>query len=1066
MATCSSCGQENRTGARFCDACGAPLDGGRSDVREVRKTVTVVFSDVVSSTALGERLDPESLRRVMSRYFDEVRTVLDRHGGTVEKFIGDAVMAVFGVPTLHEDDALRAVRAAVEIREALQALNAELEYERGVRISARIGIGTGEVVAGNASSSQAFVSGDAVNVAARLEQAAQPGSILVDEPTYELVKDAAAAEPVDALWLKGKAEPVRAFRLVTVAPAVAARRRRLDSAMVGRHRELLRLEATFEQAIGDRSCQLFTILGAAGVGKSRLAEEFLGGVGTNALVVRGRCLSYGDGITFFPLAQIVGEAADLAEDETPGAALTKIARLVREEQDGELVARRVAELIGLGEATLGAEESFAAVRRLFEVLAGPQPLVMVFDDLHWAEPMLLELVEYVADWSRDAPILVLCIARPELLDIRPHWAGGKLNATSLLLEPLRDEDCERLVRNLLGQAELPHDVVSRITAAAEGNPLFVEELMAVLIEEGVLSRRDGTWIARGDLSSIHVPRTISALLAARLDRLDEGERTLLQRAAIEGKQFHLGAIFELYPEAAPESVRAQLQALVRAELIRPDRARFGGEQAFRFRHLLIRDAAYESMPKETRAALHERYADWLEGRAGERMSEYEEFVGYHLEQAHRYLAELGPVDDSGSLLARRAAQLLASAGRRAGGRDDWPAAANLLARADALLSPDDLVRLEVMPDLGEALREIGDFEQAFTVLERATAQAAAAGDRRAEWRARAQSASARMHRRGTLEPLKELEEAARAFEDLGDATNVARTLRLVARAYLWLGRFGDAADAIGRALADVSAPRSLPQEVWLRRLRGEILFSGPEPLGEVVRYYESFRDWAREKGSRRGEEHALLQLARAHAMRGNFDQARELLADARAITSDLRLTVDGARDPAVAAGVVEMLAGDPVPAESAFRAGYDALAAMDERGFLSTLAVYLSHALYAQQRLDEAEQFAHISQEATPPGDVHPEVFIPAALAKIFASRGEHDRAIRLGREAVARADGSDYLLWQADARMDVAEVLRLAARPSDAAAAAEQAFRLYDQKGDVVSARRAREFRDQLVVT
>ncbi|MDQ4029824.1 MAG: AAA family ATPase, partial [Actinomycetota bacterium] len=626
-----------------------------------------MFSDVVSSTALGERLDPESLRRVMSRYFDEVRTVLDRHGGTVEKFIGDAVMAVFGVPTLHEDDALRAVRAAVEIREALQALNAELERERGFGISARIGISTGEVVAGNATSSQAFVSGDAVNVAARLEQAAQPGSILVDEPTYELVKDAAAAEPVDALRLKGKAEPVRAFRLVTVAPAVAARQRRLDSAMVGRHRELLRLEATFEQAVGDRSCQLFTILGAAGVGKSRLVEEFLGGVGTNAMVLRGRCLSYGDGITFFPLGQIVGEAADLAEDETPGAALTKIARLVREEQDGELVAKRVAELIGLTEATLGAEESFAAVRRLFDVLAGRQPLVVVFDDLHWAEPMLLELVEYVADWSRDAPILVLCIARPELVDVRPQWAGGKLNATSLLLEPLGDEECEQLVRNLLGQAELQHDVVSRITAAAEGNPLFVEELMAVLIEEGVLSRQDGTWIARGDLSSIRVPRTISALLAARLDRLDEGERTLVQRAAIEGKQFHVGAIFELYPEAAPESVRVHLQALVRADLIRPDRARFGGEQAFRFRHLLIRDAAYESIPKETRAALHERYADWLERRAGERMSEYEEFVGYHLEQAHRYLAELGPVDDSGSLLARRAAQLLASAGRRAGG---------------------------------------------------------------------------------------------------------------------------------------------------------------------------------------------------------------------------------------------------------------------------------------------------------------------------------------------------------------------------------------------------------------
>jgi len=524
--------------------------------REQRKVVTVLFCDLVGSTALGESTDPEALRGRMRRYFEDLRVIIERHGGTVEKFVGDAVMAVFGIPVSHEDDALRAVRAASEMRAAIA--------EHG--LEARIGINTGEVVVGGEG--ETLVTGDAVNVAARLEQAAAATETLIGAETRLLVRDAVKVEPVEPLALKGKSELVEAFRLLGVLDHADPLARRLETPLVGRDRQRQRLWHDYEDAVADSTCRLFTLLGPAGIGKSRLVADFLDRVADTADVLRGRCLSYGEGITYWPLVEIliaIGVAPDSVIGTSP-------------------------------------PETQLAFRRLLEARAAKRPQVVVIDDLQWAEPVFVDLVEHIADLSRDARVFLLCIARTELLDSRPGWGGGKLNATSLLLEPLRAEECEALIDRLVAYAPLDAQLRGRITTASAGNPLYVEEMLAMVREHG-----------GGD--EIVVPPTIHALLQARIDSLDGDVRVVMERGAVEGEVFHRGAVSVLSPDLLRPVVASHLATLVRKELIRSTAPTFPDDEGFRFRHLLIRDAAYEALPKATRAELHERFAEWLSGHA-------------------------------------------------------------------------------------------------------------------------------------------------------------------------------------------------------------------------------------------------------------------------------------------------------------------------------------------------------------------------------------------------------------------------------------------------------------------
>ncbi len=557
-----------------------------------RRTVTVLFADVADSTPLGERLDPEALRQVMSRWFDRMSEVLERHGGTVEKFIGDAVMAVFGIPELHEDDALRAVRAATELRAAMARLNQELEEQLGVHIGIRVGLNTGEVVAGDGTGGQMLVTGDPVNVAKRLEEAARTGEILLGDGTRRLVENAALLEPRDELTVKGKSGAIVAWNVLGVIEGAPAYARRLDAPLVGRAAELRMLREAYATAVSERACRLVTIIGPAGIGKSRLATELGHGVRGEARTLTGRCLPYGDGITFWPLVQIIGM---LGGDEG-------VRHVLGGTEDAELVAERVLSAVGPTGATAVGGELFWAVRRLFEEVARDQPLVVMVEDIHWAAPTLLDLLEYLAGWTHDAPILLLCLSRPDLLEERQGWLTGP-NATGIVLAPLTDAEADALLDELGQEWPLDDDARDRIKEAAEGNPLYVEQMAAMLAEGGPADS---------------IPPSIQALLAARLDRLPPDERAVLERAAVAGKEFARSAVLQLSGEAERENVDAQLLSLARKDLLT---AKPGREDAYRFRHALIRDAAYAGIAKELRAQLHEGFADFAirtkAGRAGE-----------------------------------------------------------------------------------------------------------------------------------------------------------------------------------------------------------------------------------------------------------------------------------------------------------------------------------------------------------------------------------------------------------------------------------------------------------------
>ena len=959
-------------------------------MREQRKTVTVLFCDVTGSTALGESVDPEAVRALLARYFERMKAIVERHGGTLEKFIGDAVMAVFGVPVVHEDDALRAVRAAAEMRAALPELG----------VLARIGVNTGEVVTGTA---ERLATGDAVNVAARLEQAASPGEILIGEATLGLIRDAVEVEALEPLPVKGKREPVGAHRLLSVREPPG---RRLEAAMVGRETELAQLRAAFEQAVADGSCQLFTVVGEAGVGKSRLVSEFLSGL--EATVVVGRCLPYGKGITYWPVVEVVQRLDVRPSDRAAVAA--------------------IGSLLGEGEAGASAEEIAWAFRKTLEQAAAVAPLVVVFDDIQWGEQTFLDLVEHVALLSSGAPILLLCVARPELTERRTGWP------VALSLEPLPEEAVRRLMPEAIGTG-----LRERIARAAGGNPLFVEEMVAMAVEAG------------GEMA---LPATLRALLAARLDQLDSGERRVLECAAVEGEVFHRGAVQALADGEG--QVTPRLAALVRRGLISPYRAQLAGEDGFRFHHLLIRDAAYEALTKMSRAELHERFADWLARVVREHAPEYEEILGYHLEQAHRSRAELGPLDEHTQGVGRRAAECLAAAGRRALARGDAHAATNLLERALALVPPADPFGLELAPDLTDALMLAGNFERADQV---ATAAIEAAEDSRHGLLALLLRSDVRTFTEpeGSLERLRSVAESALPeLEKAHDDKGLARAWAAIAWTHHIATRFQPAIDAFERAFAHARRASDERQANQALIQIGIDLIYGPTPAEEAIRRCKAVLEDT--SISRWGAMGFMDALAVHEAMLGDFDAARELIERVRTMTEDLGL----ARGlpfilRAEHGWIVETLAGDPKAAEREIRVAYEALEQMGEKGLLSTQAARLGQSLYAQQRYVEAENYAKISEQAGASDDIVTQMLWRQVRAKTLARRGHVEDAEDLARDAVALAEPTDALDMRADGLVDLAEVLRLIGRTDETTGVLEGAVRLYEQKGDVVSAARAR---------
>jgi class 3 adenylate cyclase/tetratricopeptide (TPR) repeat protein len=1066
MPICAQCGEDNPARARFCLACGSPLAASGAG-REVRKTVTVVFSDLVGSTPLGERLDPESLREVITRYYDRAAEVLARHGGTVAKFIGDAVMAVYGIPRLHEDDALRAVRGAAELGDALAELNGELEAAWGVRLALRTGVNTGEVVVGDAVHGQEIVVGDAVNVAARLEQAAGPGEVLIGEQTWRLVRDAATVEPVAPLAVKGKGDPVGAFRLLGVRPDMVGHARHLEAPMVGRSVELELLSTALGTAVAERACHLALVLGPAGVGKSRLVQEFLATVEGQGTVLRGRCVEYGEGLTYWPIAEVIRQAATASGQ-------AGLRDLLKGEEHAAFVAEGLAGMAGTAGQTASREEVPWAVRRLFEALARGRPLIVVVDDLHWAEPALLDLLEHVARFARDAPVLIVGIARPELLDDRPDWGVRSPEVAVVMLEPLGEDECGRLIRNLLGGAGLPTQTAGSIAEAAGGNPLFIEELVAELIDRRLLVRSGDRWEATADLAHVPIPAGVSALLAARLDRLDVEERAVLERASVVGQVFDRQAVVALSPEPARPGVGPRLAMLVRRQLLRAEGAddaadgdaATAGPSGFRFRHLLIRDVTYEALPKRRRAELHERLADWLGREDGEVLPEQDEIAGHHFEQAYRYLEQLGRVGPREVELAIRGARRLESGGRRAMSRDDPPAAVNLLSRALDLLPSGDPDRVGSLLDLGDALAEAGEWRRAHEVLAEAVDAAQVAGDRLLS----ARGTIALLYLGEVTEPRGWTEQAEREagraialFERSGDRVGLAHSWRVIAHVYNRRLQWADL-ERVGQRIVGY-ARRAGDRRTETRILGGisASLCLGPTPAGEAVERCE--RILAELGGAPRPTMMVLDSLALCSAMLERFDEAERLLARADAIRDELTGKLWKVGRVEFSAWTY-LLAGRPGDAERVLRPAYEAFARIGEKG--GTLAIHAALLAEAVSTLggrdEQAEQLSQIAEAAAADSeDVAAQGEWRMARATALARNGSIVDAERLAREAAMLAAATQCPLVQTTTMLTLARVLLLGGRPAEARQAAQDALAVAEGKGDLASSSLARALLGEL---
>ena len=932
-----------------------------------RKLATVLFVDLVGSTALVSGTDPEVARRRVQQYFDRVQQCVISHGGIVEKFAGDAVMAAFGVPTSHEDDAERAVRAALSIMDSVKELGLE----------ARVGIESGEVVVDSVEST--FATGEAVNFAARLQQAAQPNTILIGPATHRLTLGCFEVEDEGPIEVKGFVDPIWTWRVVCVTRTEAGGRQ-FSAPLVGRDAELDLLQNTYARAVRDQRAHLFTIFGDPGVGKSRLAREFIDGL-ESATILVGRALPYGEGVTYSALSDMVKVAAGISDDDPLDEAIEKLRDCCPDEA--------VADLMGLASGVLQAvqaernqQEIAWAARAWAEKLAEPQPLVLIFEDIHWGEEPLLELIEHLGTWVRDAPLLLLCLARPDLLDIRPGWGGGRVRATAIELEALSEEDAEALVTALLDGGELPADARAALFEKTEGNPLFVEETLRML------SEGDGSGIER-------IPDTLQALIAARIDRLPRGEKSVLQRAAVIGRTFWSGAVEYLGGDEEADLEPLLDDLLLREFVLKEPRSTISGEDAYRFKHVLIREIAYGGLSKTARARHHRRFAEWLGDRARDELLEVR---AYHLDQATALLAELdgAPPEE----LAQEAAAALTEAGKRALAREANATARRLLHRA-----------VELEPTLkrrfaaARAAWRMHDFPVVSNEMEDVLLLAREEGDKDLEARALTALADVALLREADVSRAEQL--AQKAVEVSESDESRIDALGILETAAWWRGQLAKAEDyaeeqlEIARRLErdDLESDALIKLAgIYVARREGE----RAEPM--IQRAIEL----AEESGSLTVKAHALMQLGEMHAFRGRHEEALAEFGRAR----DLFLEVGAAANVAKALlriGRLVAQRGGIAEGERLFREAIRILQPLEDRGTLCEVQRSLAEVLLEQGKVDAAEAYALKAIETTGPQDVSSLATTRKTLALIRAAQGRDDEAEALLLESIDILERSEY---------------------------------------------------------
>ncbi|MFD6295130.1 AAA family ATPase [Streptomyces sp. NPDC060235] len=1028
---CPQCPEPPPEGAAFCPRCGtACVAAGDTATAEERRVVTVLFCDLVGSTALSGRLDPETLRTVTLRYFALMRARIEEHGGTVEKFIGDAVMAVFGVPVRHEDDAHRALAAARGMVTGLDGLNAELAREHGVRLAVRIGVNTGEVVVSvDPAARQALVSGEVVNIGARLEQHAGAGDILIGPATLHAAGPSAVTESAGALSLKGVGAPVPAHRLVALHEDDPERVRRFDTPFIGRAQELAELRLLLRKLETDPRSHLVTVYGEAGLGKTRLLREWLRDCPAYG---EGRCRPYGETGSLSPLAEAVRQVlAAVGED----AALTALPAPERTEAEQALRLLR-AGLLADGTPSPSADDTLMALACLLDALSRERPVVVVLDDCHWASGPLLDMADRLLDELDRSPVALVCVARPELLETRPGWGSGRMRSASLLLTPLTREEAAALADELVEVAAHRQGVLEGALDRAEGNPLYLEHLTAMAAECDDL------------------PLTVHALLGARIDALPPEERTLLQVAAVLGREFQRADLTELAGAEEPaDSPGGLLRGLVRRRLIEAAGRTLSTSSVLRFGSALVQETAYRGMAKKVRARRHEHAARVLvDHDAGDAA------VGSHLARAHRLLSELGVHDDDSDALRARAAGLLTRAGAAALARSDLPWADDLLTQALELAAPGEPFAGEAARRLGETKVARGEPERGRELLAEALGAADRTGDRLGAAHARL-ALTALDPRHGSAAEVAEA--ALPLFTGAGDDQGIARACVRIAQDRQRRGLHAEAEDLLRRALDHADRADAEPERALALGAIGISLWRGPTPVARAVARCEELLTV---HGAGRPTVRATLgcPLAVLLALHGRHEEAHERLAEAARLAHGLGYAESALFVPLFAAEV-EAVTGTPVRRlallEEAARAGRE----LGATGALPGIARERARILLDGGDPAEALALPDPERAGLPPAE---SADAYGLRGRALALAGERDLARACADRAVAAAGATDSPVVRGTAALDLAHTLRALGLSADAAREARTALGHFAAKGHRPGTDRASAFADEKTAT
>ena len=1016
-----------------------------------RRIVTVIFTDLVGSTALGERLDPETLRELLDRYFDAMRVCLEHHGGTIEKYIGDAIMAVFGIPRAREDDALRAIRAAHEMSRALEALNEDLASGWGVTLANRTGVYTGEIVAGDPATGQRLVTGDAVNTAARLEQAASSNEILVGESTYRLVRHAGTFEATAPVKAKGKAEPVRAYRLVSIQEAPSIPRRL--SAIVGRSSELEELDAALATSLRQQECAFALVSGDPGVGKTRLVAELVGRWGERARVIQARCPSYGEDIPFWAIADLIKNASGIVDGESTEEAISRLDALCAGVSHAEAVSARLASTMDLAPQAFDTEEIFWAFRQLIEHLASVRPLLLVVDDLQWANALLLEAISHVVSlFSAGAGALILCTARPEFAETQMDWVANVESAFVLELAPLSAIDTEQLVADLLGHGQLPPEVMTQLEQKSQGNPLFVEQIIAMWRDDGILAGDGASISLSGSSNALTIPSSIRALLMARLDGLAQSERGVLERGSIVGEAFHENAIRALGQEPGDIQVDGSLTILQTKRFIRPNSLLLDND-TWAFMHVLVRDAAYDGMLKRTRSRLHVRLADWLEQQAGDRPGEHEEIIAFHVEQAFRLGSELGSEDMATEQIGQRAASLLERCANRARDRMLDLTTSSLFERAAQCVPRQPTERQRLLSLAAEAAWHASDLNRLAALLSSmATDESDMDGPTRMRMHlaqlANPESVGSNEERLAKTDRI--IDEARRR----NDVEGLAWALRLRAQYAGWLGHMGVARRASREGVdAARSAGRRDLEIDSLAALAMDAIFDDSS-IGETVE--ACLEALARHEDDISLEMALSRPLAVLTAMQGKVLDARRYLSRYRQLVQQFGETPHRKIMLCEIGGMVATIEGDPMRLEREVRPAYELLSDMQDTTLRCSYSAWLAHACASLGRFTEAITLSEESEHLSSADDYDAQSRWRSARGLAFAGQGRYAAAIALAKEALAVASSTDDLTLQGDALLDIAQISLQSGQMGEARLNLDEAIRRFERKGNVASAARA----------